>query len=92
MTDDTELESVARPILVKMLQALDNEEKIQASSPIELLNCIMKILRMVREDNSNLAGMVKERIGGIADLAEIKNPELTESEQERTDISQSGES
>lgn len=73
--NDSDLESAARPILVKMLDALDNEERIKASSPIELLNCIMKILRMVREDKSSLGDMVKDRLGTIADLTDIKNPD-----------------
>lgn len=81
MSDD--LESVARPILVKLLNALDNEEKIQASSPVELLNCIMKILRMVKEDKgSSLGDLVRDKLGTIADLAQIKN---SEPDQERTD-------
>lgn len=70
---DSELENTARPILIKMLNALNNEEKIKASSPIELLNCIMKILRMVREDKSSLGELVRDKLGTIADLTQIKN-------------------
>lgn len=77
-------------LLTRFINEIGNENKIKDSSPMELLNCIMKLLRIIKDfGDSPRFKLLQEKLQGVKESinlseiaapqsgSEIKNPDTT---------------
>lgn len=67
------LESVA----FKYINALNNDERIAASNPIQIMNALLKLVKILNdlpEGRLKLVQAIKEKLNAVTPLDEIKNP------------------
>lgn len=63
---------ISRSLVIKMLKSLDNDEKINNAPPIEVLNCIEKILKIDQKTETELSKLVFKKINSSFNIKEIK--------------------
>ncbi len=63
----------ASHILTKFINEIGDATKIKQASPMELLNCIMKLLRIIKEfGDSPLMRLLNEKLAGVKEIINLE--------------------
>lgn len=63
----------AESLIGKMLKSLDNTEKINNAAPAEILNSIQKIMKILKDDKTDIGKLINKTIGSKFSISDIAN-------------------